>query len=356
MAINLFTKYHGALVDTLNYANVLSGKTSNEFRWDGVKGIFLTSLKTVPLVDYNRTANPVASSRYGTPVEVEDHQQYMELRKDRSIPLVIDKGNYQEQGMLKKAGKVIAAEINEQVAPELQRYALAEYAKNAGQYATLTSGTPSVIIDLMGIEAMFANARIPKTERYVCVDATYFPTIRASMLPADNISDKLIMRGVAGRIGTLNIIETPHDDMPSNVVALAWWKRAVLNPVTINETDLHTNPEGVSGALINFRYRYDAFVVGMYANGVVALLDANAQKVAASAASTARAITVASGTNVKYTTDGTDPRYSNSAKTLAASGTVSSTEAPVGTVIKTVAIDPNGVKYPSAVSETVVAS
>ena len=77
MAINLMTKYSGKLVKALEYANVLSGKVSTEFDWNGVKGIYLTSVKTVPLTDYNRATT---GNRFGGQNEVQDEQQYLELQ------------------------------------------------------------------------------------------------------------------------------------------------------------------------------------------------------------------------------------------------------------------------------------
>lgn len=354
MAINLMTKYSGKLVKALEYANVLSGKTSTEFEWNGVKGIYLTSVKTVPLTDYNRNTT---GNRFGGQNEVQDEQQYLELQKDRSVALTIDKGNYQEGMMLKKAGAVIADEMNEQVKPELEQFALNEWAKNAGQYGTITDDDngQAILVDLMTIEAAFKNARIPNNERFAAVDANLMPYIRSALTNADNITDKMMFRGIVGRIGTINIIEVPHGDMPTGCWILAWQKRSVLNPQTITDADVHEKPENLSGVLINMRYRYGAFVVGKYANGVYALTAAS-QRATAIAASNARVINPG-GKTVKYTVDGTDPRYSKSAVTITGSSnvTVPSTDAPVGSTIKTVVYDASK-PYPSDISSTVVAS
>lgn len=348
------TKYRGKLTEALDYVNVLSGKTSTEYEWNGVKGIYLTSVKTVPLTDYNRNTT---GNRFGGQNEVQDEQQYMELQKDRSVALTIDKGNFKEGMMLKTAGAVIRDEMNEQVKPELEQFALTEWAKNAGQYGVITDATDGAktLVDLMTIEAAFKNKRIPANERFVALDANLFPLIRSALTNLDNVTDRMMFKGVVGRIGTLNIIEVPHDDMPTNCYALAWWKRAVVNPQTITDADVHDKPENLSGVLINMRYRYGAFVVGKYANGVYALTAA-AQRATAIAASTARVINP-NGKTVKYTVDGTDPRYSKSAVTITGSSniTVPSTDAPVGSTIKTVVYDASK-PYPSDISSTVVAS
>ena len=353
MAINLMTKYSGKLVKALEYANVLSGKTSEEFEWNGVKGIYLTSVKTVPLTNYNRSTT---GNRFGGQNEVQDEQQYLELQKDRSVALTIDKGNYKEGMLLKKAGAVIADELNEQVKPEMEQFALDQWAVNAGQYLTVTDDDngASLLVDLMKIEAAFKNARIPNAERYAAVDANLFPYIRSALTNCDNITDKMALRGIVGRVGTLNIIEVPHGDMPTDCHVLAWQKKSVLAPKTITDADIHEKPENLSGVLINMRYRYGAFVVGKYANGVVALL-ASSKQATAVTPSTARVLDLNSGDTVYYTVDGSDPRYSKTAVKVTSDTTVSSTDAPIGTVIKAVTFN-SGKKYPSEVKSAVVAS
>lgn len=353
MAITLHDKYRKQLTKALEYASVLSGKTSDEYEWVGVNEIHLTSIKTVPLTDYNRAST---GNRYGTLTEVEDENQNMRLQWDRSAPLVVDKGNYQEQNMLKKAGAVIRDEMNEQVKPELEQKALNEWAKNAGQYLTVTDDDngASLLIDLMKIEAAMANARIPKTERFAAVDANLFPYIRSGLTNLDNVTDRMMFQGVVGRVGTLNIIEVPHADMPANVHVLAWWKRAVVDPKTIDEAKVITDSEMVSGFKINMRFRFGAFVVGKYAMGVVALVASSSQATAVTP-TTARVLDLNSGDTVKYTLDGTDPRYSASAVTVVADTTISSTAAPVGTTIKAVTYNTSK-PYPSDIKSAVVAS
>lgn len=347
------TKYRGKLTEALDYVNVLSGKTSTEYEWNGVKGIYLTSVKTVPLTDYNRNTT---GNRFGGQNEVQDEQQYLELQKDRSVALTIDKGNFKEGMLLKTAGAVIKDEMNEQVKPELEQFALNEWAKNAGQYGTITDDDNGAAIlgDLLQIEAAFKNARIPATERFAAVDANLFPYIRSALTNLDNVTDRMLFKGVVGRVGTLNLIEVPHGDMPTGCHVLAWWKRAVVNPQTITDADIHEKPENLSGVLINMRYRYGAFVVGKYAMGVYALL-ASSTRATAVTPTTARVLDLNSGDTVKYTLDGSDPRYSKSAITVTSDTTISSTAAPIGTTIKAVTYN-SSKAYPSDVKSAVVAS
>lgn len=349
-------EYEGKPLEALRYNDFLAGKASDEYKWNGVEGIFLTAIRTPEMEDYNRGQNPVTGSRYGTPYEVEDDQQYLPLRKDRSKPLTVDKGNFREAKFQKTVGRVVKKFQNDRVIPEMVRYTMNEWATNAGQYMTITDDDDGakILFDLLQIEAAYTNAHIPQSNRFVGVDANLFPYIRSSLTQLDNITDRMLFKGVVGRIGTLNIIEVPHNDMPTGCWMLAWWKDAVLHPVTIKTLDVHETPEGMDGSLINYHVRYDAFVIGEYANGVVAVLAASSRATAVTPTS-ARAFDLNSGDTVKYTLDGSDPRYSISAKTLVADATISSTDAPIGTVIKAVTYN-SSKAYPSDVKSVVVAS
>lgn len=350
-------EYEGKPLETLRRNNFLVGKTNQDYTWNGVEGIFLTALRTPELEDYNRGQNPATGSRYGTPYEVEDDQQYLPLRKDRSKPLTVDKGNFREAKFQKTVGRVVKKFQNDRVIPEMVRYTLDQWATNAGQYKTITDDDDGskILFDLLQIETAYTNAYIPEKNRFVAVDANLFPYIRSALTNLDNVTDRMLFKGVVGRIGTLNIIEVPHGDMPADCWMLAWWEDAVLNPVTFKTLDVHETPENMDGSLINYHVRYDAFVIGEYANGVVAVLAAS-KRATAIAASNARVINPG-GKTVKYTTDGSDPRYSASAVTITGSSniTVPSTDAPVGSTIKTVVYDASK-HYPSEVSSTVVAS
>ena len=353
MAINLMSKYAKPINEAYEYESILAGKTSKRFNWDGVRGITTTNIVTVPLTNYNRATT---GNRFGGQNEVQDEQQYMELQWDLSVALTVDKGNYKEGEELKTAGVLVHDEMNEQINPEVETKALAEWAKNAGQYLTITDDDngSAILIDLMKIEAAFKNKRVPAANRFAAVDANLMPYLRSALTNCDDITDKMIMRGIVGRIGTLNIIEVPHGDMPTNCWILAWQEKSVYLPKTIMDCDLHNKPENFSGLLVNFRHRFGAFVDMKYCNGVCAVLAASQQATAVTP-TTARVLDLNSGDTVYYTVDGSDPRYSKTAVKVTSDTTVSSTDAPVGSTIKAVTWN-SSKAYPSGVTSAVVAS
>ena len=136
----------------------------------------------------------------------------------------------------------------------------------------------------------------------------------------DTITDKLLLKGVVGDFGTLHLVGVPDTDLPASVYMIATHKNAVVYPVQIKDVKLHVDPPGYSGNLMEFRHIYDAFVIGTKKDGCVVVCDAAkvvATPVITKGGSTTTIAITGDGT-IKYTTDGSDPRFSNSAQTYSA--------------------------------------
>ena len=113
-------------------------------------------------------------------------------------------------------------------------------------------------------------------------------------------------------------------------------------PYKIADSNVHEYPVCVSGALIEGRHYYDAYVLGAKCGGVYALVAAGM----VSAAPTVSGGRITGSGSIRYTLDGSDPRYSDSAKDYVA-GT--SLTAETGCKIRAVMTESG--KYPSAVAE-----
>ena len=127
--------------------------------------------------------------------------------------------------------------------------------------------------------------------------------------------------------------------MPANCHFIAAHKSALVQADKLNELKIHTNPQGYSGPLIEARNLFDAFVIGSLAKGVYALVDSGKkQACSVKIASHTATITADGASDIKYTLDGSDPRFSSKAKSVV-NGTVT-TEA--GQTIRVVAFGLDG--------------
>ena len=116
----------------------------------------------------------------------------------------------------------------------------------------------------------------------------------------------------------MRVVKVPKGRWPENVNFIIVHKRAACAPVKLNDTKYHKDPPGISGDLLEGRQYYDLFVYGAKCNGVY--VDVNTASGAGVICATPTITpegTIGcstSGATIKYTLDGSDPRYSASAK------------------------------------------
>lgn len=347
MAINLHEKYSDKIKQVYTHNSFVEGKTNQEYSFVGVKTVKIPNLITQDLNDYQRTG----TNRYGTPNELQDAMQELSVTQDKSFAITIDKGNNVEQQMMKQAGRVMEAEMREKVTPTSDKYALAQYAANAGHTIAYDAAVAksNIISKLLDIEVYFEDNFVPTDRRYVFVKNTHIAMIKLSseFQYADSAVDKLLMKGIVGKIGTLNIVGVPAAYMPANVEHIAFQSNSVMLPFKIKDSRIHQDPPGLSGHLLEGRFMYDAFVIGAICDGVVVVV-AKEKKCAAptvTKGTTTAIATTTSDAEVYYTTDGSDPRWSTT-RTKYSAAIANPT---AGTIIKAYATYISGGMYPSDV-------
>ena len=350
MAVNLATKYSSQIAEVFTAGSFVKGKTSTSFDLTGVKTLKVYTPITVPEVDYTREG----TYRYGTPTEMQDIVQELKMTQDKAFTLTIDKGNNLDQNMTKKAADMLRLQINEQSTPTADKYALKRFAMMAGTVATVsTAPTKDNIVDLISTGAQTLDDHlVPDGDRYIYVTSEVYKMIRLSpeFTGLEGLGVKAVAKGVCGEIAGLNIVRVPGSYMPNGCYFLIAHKNAVLMPYKISDAKVHNDPVGVSGALIEGRHYYDAFVLGAKAYGVYALIKAENKLEAPTISASSLNVTISKpsgAADVYYTVDGTDPRYSDSAKVYSSTFTVTG-----NTVIRAAAIAEE--KYTSDVAQKTV--
>lgn len=346
MAINLHEKYAKEIQSKFTRESLIAGILSDAYSFSGVKTVNITTPITVPMVDYTRTG----ANRYGTPTEMQDVVQEMTLSQDKSFSLTIDKGNNEDQNGVKAAGKMLSLQIAEQAVPTMDKYCLKKLATDAGKIVGDAKLTKSTICSRISAGTTYMDdAEVPADGRTLYVTSAGYAMLRFSdeFLKCDPITEKSITKGQVGTYDGMKVIKVPAGRWPAGVNFIIVHKSAGCAPVKLNDTKLHQDPPGISGNLLEGRQYYDLFVFGAKADGVYVDVDNSAATICAvpSIGSDGEITCATSGALVKYTTDGSDPRYSKSAK----EGTQVDVTAS-GTVVKAYAYM-NGA-YPSAVATT----
>jgi hypothetical protein len=253
---------------------------------------------------------------------------------------VIDKGDNSEQMMLKNAGNKMRKQQRERVVPAVDKYNIKKWCQMAGKVTANAAPAKDTIVSLLlASETWFEDHFVPVSDRYAYMSNATYELFRTSsdFAGCDRLTEKLIINGWKGNIGTLKIITVPSTFIPTGVNFLAAYKGSVLAPHKIHEANIHENPPGISGHLLEGRDIFDAFVLGENCDGVyLNVITANkATKPTATKGATTTALAAGTGETIRYTLDGTDPRYSTTAITYSAAFT----NPEAGTVIRAVAND-----------------
>ena len=99
-------------------------------------------------------------------------------------------------------------------------------------------------------------------------------------------------------------------------------KDAAISPMKLNDYKIHSDPPGLSGDLVEGRVMFDAFVKPTRADGIYVGCAASTVAETPAIVIATNVATITSGTSdavIKYTTDGSDPRFSDTSKTYSVS-------------------------------------
>jgi hypothetical protein len=279
MAINLATKFESKTSDLIKAKRKSSGFTNNDWNWDGVNAIIVTTLTdpTVGNYDANGGAN-----RYGNPTEVEDTQQTWTLSRDRAWTKTIDKKNQQDAMMLRKPGKYLAQVTKNKMVPEIDTYifqtiATAGAVSNRDDIVSDAATTSSnAYSNFLTINADITDNEIPTEGRVAAMTAAYYNFLKQGGFVLD--SDSAYRERKTGNLGTVDgvdVVIVPSGRMPATSGAidlLISHPMACVAPEKLVDYTLHDNPPGISGHLLEYRHRYDAFTdtnavnaIGMHA-------------------------------------------------------------------------------------------
>lgn len=348
MAINLHTKYADKIQERYVRESLLNGCLDNGYTFSGAKTVRVSTPVTVAMTDYTRSG----TSRYGTPTEMEDIVQELTLSQDKSFTLTIDKGNDADQSGIKEAGRMLALQISEKAIPLMDKYSFERLSQLGGKVVgNATAISKSNVCERITEGTTYMDDHeVPEFGRTLFVPSSTYAKLRLSdeFKSCDRLMDKSLSKGQVGTYDNMRVVKVPASRWPRNVNFMIVHKRAACAPVKLNDTKFHKDPPGISGALLEGRQYYDLFVFGAKCDGVYVEVNTGSGAgtiCEAPTISSAGALSSATaGATVKYTTDGSDPRYSLSAKI----GTTSDITAS-GTVVRAYAYK-NG-NFPSGVTE-----
>lgn len=345
MAINLAEKYANKLDERFTQQSYTSAWTSNDYDFDGTKSVKIYSLDKVGIHNYKRDAEG-GTDRFGKAMELGDTVQILTMTQDRSGTFLIDAGNRSDQLNIKDVNRKLKAIWDEEVVPEVDKYRFQAWANGAGggvvKAAALEKNT--VLEAIVSANTAMNNRHVPKRNRACFIKESVYALVQMSdqIVGIDKLGEKAIANGVVGRVSGFQLVPVADDDLPAGVNFICKWKGASVDPMKIKALRAHKNPPGVDGDKGEFRFYHDAFVLANKADGIyVHAQSGMLEAPTATYASGKVTLTAPTGAEVKYTTDGSNPKSSETAQ-----GYSDTFQAEAGTVVRAYAAQSGSLNSP----------
>lgn len=262
MAVNYAEKFSQTIDEQLSKDSLTDKAVNKDYDFDGVNKVNVYSVETVPLNDYDFNAK---SNRYGTPVELGNDVQTLELTQDKSFTFSIDRKNATDTMMAMSAAKALARELKEVVTPTIDRYRIAKYTAEAlaahTKEETLTTETAYSAF-LEGSMVLF-DAKVPTEGRIAFVTSAYYKAIKLdkNFVSSGDKGQEIAVTGAVGTIDKTTIIVAPADYFVKGTNFIICHPMAMTSPVKLADYKIHENPQGINGWLVEGRIYYDAFVL-----------------------------------------------------------------------------------------------
>lgn len=268
MGITAHVNYSKKALQAWMVGSLLPSRLSHDYQFGDYKTVVISSITTEPLNDYTRTG----TSRYGTPTDVEDTTQELTVTQDKAFTKVIDEGDAKDQQYLKKAGRVVALIMKEQVIPMTDKYGFGVLAAKAGKTGDDTTDlTAENVVDRIATgTAHMDDEEVPADGRTLFITSAGYKALRLSdqFMGIEALGKKALAAGSVGEFDGMEVVKVPSSRFPAGVNFMIVHRSAACMPMKIKKTKIHQDPPGINGNLMEGRQYYDCFVFDKRKNGI----------------------------------------------------------------------------------------
>lgn len=262
--VNYAAKYSQVVDERFRLGSFTAGLLNNNYDWLGVETVSVYSVPTSEMTDYQLTG----SSRYGTPEELGNNVQELKVAKDRAFTFTIDRKSYDDTMMTMEAGKALRRQIDEVVVPELDTYRITTLVNGAKAEHTVSVDKvtkENAYETFLTAQALLDDAKVPQGGRFCLCTPTYHNLLKQdeAFTKKGDMATQIALNGICGECDGVPFIKVPASYFPEKVNFIITNRMVMPSPVKLQEFNIHVNPPGISGWLIEGRIRYDAFVLDM---------------------------------------------------------------------------------------------
>lgn len=278
MAVELVEKFLPYVDEQFTTESKKEYLTNQDFSFAGAHSVKIYKISTGKMNDYGRTGATGSNwSRYGAVESLDATTERKELTQDRSFTFAIDALDTEETEGQLEAASALARQVREVVIPEVDTYTLGVMCENAGIKPDAIELTSTNIFDeIFAAGSKMDEAEVPDTERILVVTPETILKMKQSkdasgryqeMTNAvlDEAKRKL---GFIGYLDGMDVLKVPASRLPENFGFMVAHPCATVAPTKLESFKTHDNPPGISGALVEGRIVYDAFVLDNKAKAI----------------------------------------------------------------------------------------
>lgn len=272
MAIELATKFAPYTDEVFKAESKKSLLTNTYFDWTGAHTIKVYKVSTSEMNDYNRSgANNGNWSRYGAVAGLDATTEEMTLKKDRSFTFAVDKLDTDETVQQVAAASALARQQREVIIPEVDTYTYGVMCSKAGHKPAAVALTKdNIYVEILKASEALDDAEVPETGRVLTVTPAVYALMKKcpDITMDTDIGNDMRLKGVIAQLDGAQIVKVPAKRLPTNFGFMLAHPVATVAPTKLEDYKIHQDPPGISGALVEGRICYDAFVLDNKAKAI----------------------------------------------------------------------------------------
>ena len=246
--------------------------TNQDFSWSGAHSVRVYKVTTSRMNDYGRSGPSGGNwSRYGAVENLHATTQEMILKKDRSFTFAIDALDEDETAQQLAAASALARQNREVVIPEVDAYTYGVMCANAGHKPAAKALTAeNIYTEVLAASQALDDAEVPETGRVLVVTPAVYAMMKKSpdIIMETDVAQDMRLRGVIGFVDGISVLKVPAARLPADFGFMVAHSCATVAPVKLETFNIHRDPPGISGSLVEGRICYDAFVLDNKAKAI----------------------------------------------------------------------------------------
>ena len=274
MAVNLAEKYSSQVDEVIRRGLLSTAGTNNDVEFGNAQTVKVYSLDTAPLNDYDPTAG---MSRYGTPVELEDTVQTMQMTQQKSFTFTIDK-TYESDSPegVRNAGKALQRQIEQVIIPAIDTYRFSVLATKAGTKIEKVLSSGNAYSTFVEANTAITDEEFPVEGRVAFCSNAFIELLKqdgAFTKATELAQDRVIYKGMVGDCDGVAIIAVPKRRLPEDTAFIITHPMCAPAPVKLQDYKIHKDPPGIAGTLVEGLLYHDIFVFDKKKKAVAVCFD-----------------------------------------------------------------------------------